>query len=95
MRLKDKLNIYALSLIVNSYASIVPDNIKYFNDLAPELHEKLMTGIKPETFRMGEHMKNPNLIYDLIPDLTTYNNLWLAITCFGIKANIMSKPLEA
>jgi hypothetical protein len=28
------------------------------------------------------------LIGEYIPDLTTYSNLWLAITCFGIRSNI-------
>lgn len=80
-----------MSLVINSYASIVPDKIKFFNDMAPELHEKLVIGIKTETYKMGEHLKNPNLVNELIPDITSYNNLWLAITCFGIKSNILNQ----
>jgi hypothetical protein len=30
----------------------------------------------------------------VIPDLTTYTNLWLAITCFGVKSNINLKDDE-
>jgi len=30
------------------------------------------------------------LVEALIPDLTSYTNLWLAITCFGVRSNITS-----
>jgi hypothetical protein len=33
------------------------------------------------------------LVDSLIPDLTSYTNLWLAITCFGVRSNI-NAPIE-
>jgi hypothetical protein len=42
------MSLYQLSLIINSYASLYPDKIKYFNDLAVELHEKLQMGFKTD-----------------------------------------------
>lgn len=52
----ETLGIYNLSLILNSYASLVPDKMKYFNDLAPELHDKLAAGVRTETFKLGQHL---------------------------------------
>jgi hypothetical protein len=82
---KNNLNLYNLALVINSYAALVPDKIDYFNDLAPELHDKLSAGVKTDTFKLGEHINNPDLVNFLIPDLTTYVNLWLAITCYAVK----------
>ena len=28
------------------------------------------------------------MVEEIIPDLTAYKNLWLSITCFGVKSNI-------
>lgn len=92
--MKSKLDIYYLSLIINSYASLVPEKTHFFTDLASELHEKLALGVKTDTMKLEELLKKPNLISDLIPDITSYNNLWLAITCFGIKANIMDQSAK-
>lgn len=88
LKQKSQLNVFFLSLVINSYASLYPEKMKYFNDLATELHEKLQIGLKPETLGKTVMIEHPGVVYDYIPDITTYSNLWLALTCFGIKQNI-------
>lgn len=85
MKQAPKLNVYFLSLVINSYATLCPDKINYFNELAGELHEKLTIGMSPNKQTIAVKLENPGLIMEYIPDITTYSNLWLAITCFGIK----------
>jgi hypothetical protein len=51
------MKVYNLSLLINTYANLIPDQIHKFNDLAPELHEKLIAGINTEKFRAGELLK--------------------------------------
>ena len=39
MKMKKNLNVYTTALLANSYATILPERIEIFNELAPELHE--------------------------------------------------------
>jgi len=89
MKMKTRLDTYYISLILNAYATLAPDNPKYLSDLGPELHDRLVASVNAENFKPNPN--NPGLIQtveQLIPDLTAYTNLWLAITCFGVKSNI-------
>ncbi|CDW83553.1 UNKNOWN [Stylonychia lemnae] len=87
----EKLNIYFLAQLVNSTAMLFPEKIKYFNDYSSELHQRLQAGINQESFRVAKPGQTQMLINELIPDITTYNNLWLSITCFGVKQNVTMK----
>ena len=51
MKMKGRLNIYYLSLILNAYATLAPDQAKYLADLGPELHDKLTASVNTETYR--------------------------------------------
>ena len=88
MKMKKKLNIYYISLILNAYATLVPDQFQYLSDIGPELHEKLSAAVNTETFKAQPNLNLGQLVEDIIPDLTAYKNLWLSITCFGVKSNI-------
>lgn len=86
MKMRGKLNVYYISLILNAYAALTPDSPQYINDMGPELHDRLLRAVNTETFRVDKDKnKTPESVEDLTPDLTTYANLWLAITCFGVK----------
>jgi predicted ATP-binding protein involved in virulence len=52
MKMRTKLNTYYISLILNAYAALVPDQIKYLNELGPELHDRLAKAVNTETFRL-------------------------------------------
>lgn len=95
MKMKNRLNTYYISLILNAYATLAPDQPKYLADLGPELHDRLAAAVNTETFRPGNSLSMVQTVEDLIPDLTAYSNLWLAITCFGVKANIQSTEEES
>jgi hypothetical protein len=51
LKMSGKLNTYYISLILNAYATIAPDQPKYLADLGPELHDRLVASIDTETFR--------------------------------------------
>jgi hypothetical protein len=94
MKMRAKLNVYYIALILNAYAALCPDNGRYLSELGPELHDRLVKGVNTETFRV-DPVKGPpptNAVEELIPDLTTYANLWLAITCFGVKSTVEGVP---
>lgn len=94
MKMKKKLNIYYLSLILNAYARLAPDQLKYLSELGPELHDRLAAAVNTETFRAAPTTNLLQLVEEYIPDLTAYKNLWLAITCFGVKSNIQAENLD-
>ena len=52
MKMRQKLNIYNLSLILNAFATLAPDNPKHLADLGPELHDRLSAAVNTETFRV-------------------------------------------
>eukprot|EP00347_Sterkiella_histriomuscorum_P024337 403331476 len=87
----DRMSLVQLCTVTSSMASLYPDKLHYFNDYAEELHSRLQDAVKQDAQRSQDLAKNPEIIYELIPDLTTYNNLWLAITCFGVKSNVNLK----
>lgn len=91
MKMKSKLNIYYISLILNAFATLAPDNQRYLSELGPELHDRLAAAVNTETFRIqkakdGEVINMVLKVEELIPDLTAFSNLWLSIACFGIKS---------
>ena len=88
MKMNKKLNTYFIALILNSYAQLAPENPKYLADLGPELHDRLAAAVNTETFKALPGQSMSQLVEGLIPDLTSYTNLWLAITCFGVRSNI-------
>jgi hypothetical protein len=88
MKMKGRLNIYYLSLILNAYATLAPDQAKYLADLGPELHDKLTASVNTETYRAQPGLNLGQVVEELTPDLTAFSNLWLSITCFGVKSNI-------
>ena len=45
LKIQDKLDVYLLSLIINSYATLAPEKMSYFSQLAENLHTKLHEGI--------------------------------------------------
>lgn len=40
MEIKE-MNLYNMILLANSYGTLIPEQAVYFNDISPELHEKL------------------------------------------------------
>ena len=97
MKMNKRLNTYYIALILNSYARLVPENAAYLADLGPELHDRLVAAVNTETFRVQPGQQPmQHLVEQLIPDITSYCNLWLAITCFGVKSNInaISEPSD-
>lgn len=40
MEIKE-MNLYNIILITNAYGTLLPEQAKYFNEIAPELHLKL------------------------------------------------------
>jgi hypothetical protein len=88
MKMKGKLNTYYLALILNAYAMLAPNNAKLLSDLGPELHDKLMAAVSVE------RRDTTSRLEDLVPDITAYCNLWLAITCFGVKASPLTESGE-
>lgn len=89
MRMRSKLNTYYIALILNAYASLAPDNARYLSDLGPELHEKLQAAVNTQSYKMGESLIAQ--VEELVPDITSYTNLWLSITCFGVKSNVIQE----
>jgi hypothetical protein len=87
MKMRQKLNIYNLSLILNAFATLAPDNPKYLADLGPELHDRLSAAVNTETFRVTPEKigEMEGKVEELTPDLTAYSNLWLSLACFGVK----------
>ena len=53
MKMKSRLNIYYISLILNAYAQLHPENPRLLAELGPELHDKLVAAVKTETYRIG------------------------------------------
>ena len=45
LKSQDKLTVYLLSLIINSYATLVPEKMNFFSELAETLHLRLHEGI--------------------------------------------------
>jgi len=88
MKMNKKLNTYLIALILNSYAQLVPENSAYLADLGPELHDRLVAAVNTETFKALPGQSMSHLVESLIPDITSYCNIWLAITCFGVRSNI-------
>ena len=52
MKMKKLLNIYYISLLLNAYAQLSPENPRYLSEMGPELHDKLAAAVKTETFRV-------------------------------------------
>jgi len=52
MKMRKRLNIYYISLLLNAYAQLSPDDPKYLSEMGPELHDKLVTGINTEIYRV-------------------------------------------
>lgn len=88
MKMNNKLNTYNISLLLSAYAALAPDNMKFLADLGPELHDRLAMAVSSETFRLDPSKPMKYSVEELTPDLTSYANLWLAITCFGVKAPV-------
>jgi hypothetical protein len=45
---RERLNVFFLAMVISSYSALFPAKLRYFNDLAPELHDKLAAAIRPE-----------------------------------------------
>jgi hypothetical protein len=52
MKMKKILNIYYISLLLNAYAQLSPENPRYLSEMGPELHDKLAAAVNTETFRV-------------------------------------------
>ena len=52
MKMNKYLNTYNIALILNSYASLVPEHASYLANLGPELHDRLVSAVNTETFRV-------------------------------------------
>lgn len=52
MKMKKHLNIYYISLLLNAYAQLCPENPKYLSEMGPELHDKLAAAVNTETYRV-------------------------------------------
>ena len=81
----DQMNLSQLCYITSTYGTVLPEHAAFFNDIAPHLHEQLQLGYQQSAFSLAQHIQDPNTVRDRVPDLTTYTNLWLAITCFAVK----------
>jgi hypothetical protein len=58
--------------------------------MGPELHDRLAAAVNTETYRIVQGSEasqrgQAELVVALVPDLTAYCNLWLALTCFAVK----------
>ena len=51
MKMKKYLNIYNISILMNSYAALAPDNSRFLAELGPELHDKLSMAVNSETYK--------------------------------------------
>lgn len=87
----DQLSLVQLATVIQSAASLFPERIRYFRDYAEELHARLQLAYRSEAGGAKEQLKriqDHSIVLEHVPDITTYCNLWLSVTCFGVKANI-------
>lgn len=52
MKMKRRLNVYYISLLLDAYAKLSPENPRFISEMGPELHDRLAAAVNTETYRV-------------------------------------------
>jgi hypothetical protein len=52
MKMKKRLNVYYISLLMDAYAKLSPENPRFISEMGPELHDRLAAAVNTETYRV-------------------------------------------